>query len=54
MAAGNPCTFATVTSGASQRVYGAGSTPVPANVRQYRDAAGQYIASSGNTAGDPR
>mgnify|MGYP001793421762 CR=1 FL=1 len=54
MEAFNLFNFANVTLGASQMVYGAGSTPVPANFMQYRDAAGQYIASSGNTAGDPR
>jgi outer membrane receptor protein involved in Fe transport len=54
MEAFNLFNFANVTLGASQMVYGAGSTPVPATFMQYKDAAGKYIANNGNTAGDPR
>jgi hypothetical protein len=60
--------FANVTLGASQMVYGPGSivqtaangqttvvaAPVPATFMQYTDAAGRYITTNGNTAGDPR
>jgi hypothetical protein len=54
MEAFNLFNFSNVTLGASQMVYGPGNTPVPATFMQYKDAAGNYIANNGNTAGDPR
>jgi len=60
--------FANVTLGAAQMVYGPGTVaqaaangqtavvpaPIPATFMRYKDESGAYIATNGNTAGDPR
>ncbi len=54
MEAFNLFNYSNVLLGASQMVYGPGTGTVPATFMQYTDAAGSYIATNGNTAGDPR